>query len=84
MILGSDFPVYHTAFDSYDWMTNFGDPLFHRHVAGYLFLFLHIIFMLQFLSIKVSVKFLIDVMNITFTVKSSIFWFSQLLEYGDL
>lgn len=30
---GRDFPVYHTAFDSYDWMTNFGDPLFHRHVA---------------------------------------------------
>ncbi|KAL6997872.1 glutamate carboxypeptidase II [Sarracenia purpurea var. burkii] len=28
-----DFPVYHTAFDSYDWMVNYGDPLFHRHVA---------------------------------------------------
>ncbi|XP_030924461.1 probable glutamate carboxypeptidase AMP1 isoform X1 [Quercus lobata] len=30
---GRGFPVYHTAFDSYVWMTNNGDPLFHRHVA---------------------------------------------------
>ncbi|KAL9230833.1 hypothetical protein vseg_006131 [Gypsophila vaccaria] len=30
---GKDFPVYHTAFDSYDWMIAHGDPLFHRHVA---------------------------------------------------
>ncbi|XP_062112313.1 probable glutamate carboxypeptidase AMP1 [Humulus lupulus] len=30
---GRDFPVYHTAFDSYEWMTNYGDPLFQRHVA---------------------------------------------------
>lgn len=30
---GKDFPVYHTAFDSYDWMVKYGDPLFHRHVA---------------------------------------------------
>ncbi|XP_076890173.1 putative glutamate carboxypeptidase AMP1 [Bidens hawaiensis] len=30
---GKDFPVYHTAFDSYDWMVKHGDPLFHRHVA---------------------------------------------------
>ncbi|KAL5545635.1 hypothetical protein UlMin_005322 [Ulmus minor] len=30
---GTDFPVYHTAFDSYDWMTNDGDPSFQRHVA---------------------------------------------------
>ncbi|WKA01483.1 hypothetical protein VitviT2T_019764 [Vitis vinifera] len=30
---GRDFPVYHTAFDSYNWMTNHGDPLFQRHVA---------------------------------------------------
>ncbi|XP_021718250.1 probable glutamate carboxypeptidase AMP1 [Chenopodium quinoa] len=30
---GTDFPVYHTAFDSYDWMLNHGDPLFHRHAA---------------------------------------------------
>ncbi|KAK6152226.1 hypothetical protein DH2020_014861 [Rehmannia glutinosa] len=33
LYFGSDFPVYHTAFDSYDWMINFGDPLFQRHVA---------------------------------------------------
>nr|GMC88756.1 probable glutamate carboxypeptidase 2 [Ipomoea batatas] len=33
MYYGKDFPVYHTAFDSYDWMVNSGDPLFHRHVA---------------------------------------------------
>ncbi|KAJ7975925.1 Peptidase M28 family protein [Quillaja saponaria] len=30
---GRDFPVYHTAFDSYKWMTEYGDPLFWRHVA---------------------------------------------------
>ena len=30
----SDFPVYHTAFDSYEWLTKHADPLFHRHVAG--------------------------------------------------
>lgn len=30
----SDFPVYHTAFDTYDWMANYGDPSFHRHVTG--------------------------------------------------
>nr|GLL24645.1 probable glutamate carboxypeptidase 2 isoform X2 [Ipomoea trifida] len=34
MYYGKDFPVYHTAFDSYDWMVNSGDPLFHRHVAA--------------------------------------------------
>ncbi|GMH10679.1 hypothetical protein Nepgr_012520 [Nepenthes gracilis] len=28
-----DFPVYHTAFDSYEWMIAHGDPFFHRHVA---------------------------------------------------
>ncbi|XP_042041811.1 probable glutamate carboxypeptidase AMP1 [Salvia splendens] len=33
LYFGIDFPVYHTAFDSYDWMVNFGDPLFHRHVT---------------------------------------------------
>ncbi|KAL1541461.1 glutamate carboxypeptidase II [Salvia divinorum] len=33
LYFGKDFPVYHTAFDSYDWMMNFGDPLFHRHVT---------------------------------------------------
>ncbi|KAF7818898.1 putative glutamate carboxypeptidase AMP1 [Senna tora] len=30
---GRDFPVYHTAFDSYNWMTEYGDPFFKRHVA---------------------------------------------------
>ncbi|XP_027364285.1 probable glutamate carboxypeptidase AMP1 [Abrus precatorius] len=30
---GKDFPVYHTAFDSYSWMTVSGDPFFQRHVA---------------------------------------------------
>lgn len=30
---GRDFPVYHTAYDSYDWMMNFGDPMFQRHVT---------------------------------------------------
>ncbi|CAN1772798.1 Probable glutamate carboxypeptidase AMP1 [Linum perenne] len=30
---GKDFPVYHTAFDSYDWIVKHADPLFHRHVA---------------------------------------------------
>lgn len=34
LYFGSDFPVYHTAFDSYDWMMNFGDPSFHRHVTA--------------------------------------------------
>ncbi|KAI3868031.1 hypothetical protein MKX03_035247 [Papaver bracteatum] len=28
---GKDFPVYHTAFDSFDWMTTYEDPLFRRH-----------------------------------------------------
>ncbi|KAK6942494.1 Peptidase M28 [Dillenia turbinata] len=30
---GKDFPVYHTAFDSYSWMKQYGDPLFQRHVS---------------------------------------------------
>ncbi|XP_057718332.1 probable glutamate carboxypeptidase AMP1 [Arachis stenosperma] len=30
---GRDFPVYHTAYDSYNWMTEYGDPFFQRHVA---------------------------------------------------
>nr|AXY97460.1 Peptidase M28 family protein [Populus tomentosa] len=28
-----DFPVYHTAFDSYEWLTKHADSLFHHHVA---------------------------------------------------
>lgn len=30
---GRDFPVYHTAFDSFSWMEKYGDPSFQRHVA---------------------------------------------------
>ncbi|XP_020239789.1 probable glutamate carboxypeptidase PLA3 [Cajanus cajan] len=33
LYFGKDYPVYHTAFDSYSWMTEFGDPFFQRHVA---------------------------------------------------
>ncbi|KAK3005233.1 hypothetical protein RJ639_017673 [Escallonia herrerae] len=33
LYFGKDFPVYHTAFDSYGWMTSFADPIFQRHVA---------------------------------------------------
>ncbi|KAG2286912.1 hypothetical protein Bca52824_046516 [Brassica carinata] len=33
MYYGADYPVYHTAFDSYDWMIRNADPFFHRHVA---------------------------------------------------
>ncbi|XP_027351962.1 probable glutamate carboxypeptidase AMP1 isoform X1 [Abrus precatorius] len=33
MYYGKDFPVYHTAFDSYNWMIEYGDPFFQRHVA---------------------------------------------------
>ena len=34
LLLFPDFPVYHTAFDSYNWMTESGDPFFQRQVAG--------------------------------------------------
>uniref|UniRef100_A0A0A9DQM4 Transferrin receptor-like dimerisation domain-containing protein n=1 Tax=Arundo donax TaxID=35708 RepID=A0A0A9DQM4_ARUDO len=30
---GKEFPGYHTALDSYDWMAKHGDPLFLRHLA---------------------------------------------------
>ncbi|RCV40530.1 hypothetical protein SETIT_9G061800v2 [Setaria italica] len=30
---GKEFPGYHTALDSYNWMEKFGDPLFLRHLA---------------------------------------------------
>ncbi|KAK7392743.1 hypothetical protein VNO78_21190 [Psophocarpus tetragonolobus] len=33
LYFGKDYPVYHTAFDSYGWMTKYGDPFFQRHVA---------------------------------------------------
>lgn len=55
LILGLDFPVYHTAFDSYDWMTKFGDPLFHRHVAGQLLHFLYT-FMCQICPYKYTLR----------------------------
>ncbi|KAF3785504.1 putative glutamate carboxypeptidase 2 [Nymphaea thermarum] len=29
----ADYPVYHTAYDSYEWIKKFGDPVFLRHVA---------------------------------------------------
>lgn len=28
-----DYPTYHSVFDNYNWMSQFGDPGFHRHVA---------------------------------------------------
>ncbi|KAK4757396.1 hypothetical protein SAY87_018697 [Trapa incisa] len=31
---GRDFPVYHTAYDTYDWMAKNGDPTFQRHVSA--------------------------------------------------
>eukprot|EP01018_Ginkgo_biloba_P010498 Gb_39263 [translate_table: standard] len=33
MFYGEDYPVYHTLYDSFNWMKEFGDPYFHRHVA---------------------------------------------------
>lgn len=30
---GKDYPVYHSLYDNYMWMKNFGDPNFRRHVA---------------------------------------------------
>ncbi|KAK1421096.1 hypothetical protein QVD17_23193 [Tagetes erecta] len=33
LFYGKEFPVYHTVFDSYDWMVKYADPFFHRHVA---------------------------------------------------
>ncbi|GAQ83136.1 hypothetical protein KFL_001370060 [Klebsormidium nitens] len=31
--MGQDYAVYHSVYDNYDWMTRFGDPGFHKHVA---------------------------------------------------
>ncbi|GFS43904.1 peptidase M28 family protein [Actinidia rufa] len=31
---GDGYPVYHSMYDDFIWMKKFGDPLFHRHVAG--------------------------------------------------
>ncbi|XP_022749864.1 probable glutamate carboxypeptidase LAMP1 [Durio zibethinus] len=33
MQFGEGYPVYHSMYDDYIWMENFGDPMFHRHVA---------------------------------------------------
>ncbi|XVE98076.1 hypothetical protein REPUB_Repub03eG0074200 [Reevesia pubescens] len=33
MRFGGGYPVYHSMYDDYIWMENFGDPMFHRHVA---------------------------------------------------
>ncbi|KAJ7555764.1 hypothetical protein O6H91_05G054000 [Diphasiastrum complanatum] len=30
---GHDYPVYHSLYDNYHWMENFGDTFFRRHVA---------------------------------------------------
>ncbi|KAL4382214.1 hypothetical protein AHAS_Ahas04G0211100 [Arachis hypogaea] len=30
----TDYPVYHSLYDDFIWMQKFGDPMFHRHVAG--------------------------------------------------
>lgn len=30
----ADYPVYHSVYDNYNWMSKYGDPLFRRHVAG--------------------------------------------------
>ena len=29
----SEYPVYRSLYDDFDWMERFGDPLFHRHVV---------------------------------------------------
>lgn len=31
---GKDYPVYHSAYDSFHWMEKFGDPSFRRHTAA--------------------------------------------------
>lgn len=33
MSFGRGYPVYHSMYDDFIWMKNFGDPMFHRHVA---------------------------------------------------
>jgi N-acetylated-alpha-linked acidic dipeptidase len=34
MGFGGDYGVYHSAYDSFNWMTKFGDPTFQYHVAA--------------------------------------------------
>ncbi|XP_076934735.1 putative glutamate carboxypeptidase LAMP1 isoform X2 [Bidens hawaiensis] len=31
---GDDYPVYHSMYDDFVWMSKFGDPMFQRHVAA--------------------------------------------------
>ncbi|XP_074586503.1 putative glutamate carboxypeptidase LAMP1 [Curcuma longa] len=33
MYFGEGYPVYHSLYDDFVWMQNFGDPFFHRHIA---------------------------------------------------
>lgn len=33
-LIAAGYPVYHSMYDDYVWMEKFGDPMFHRHVAG--------------------------------------------------
>lgn len=33
LFFSEDYPVYHSVYDNYNWMSKFGDPLFRRHVA---------------------------------------------------
>uniref|UniRef100_A0A1J3JDE9 glutamate carboxypeptidase II n=1 Tax=Noccaea caerulescens TaxID=107243 RepID=A0A1J3JDE9_NOCCA len=33
MLFGGGYPVYHSMYDDFTWMENFGDPMFQRHVA---------------------------------------------------
>ncbi|CAN0900042.1 Probable glutamate carboxypeptidase LAMP1 [Linum grandiflorum] len=33
MSYGKGYPVYHSMYDDFGWMSNFGDPMFHKHVA---------------------------------------------------
>ncbi|CAA0829193.1 Peptidase M28 family protein [Striga hermonthica] len=32
--LGGDYPVYHSLYDDFVWMSKFGDPMFQKHVAA--------------------------------------------------
>lgn len=86
----SDFPVYHTAFDSYSWMTNYGDPLFQRHVAGELsfsFSFIHKWICTDNLSIKyclednvISVLCYLSCRNLGTSSPSPGWWFNYTIQ----
>ncbi|KAJ0986389.1 hypothetical protein J5N97_004745 [Dioscorea zingiberensis] len=34
MSFGEGYPVYHSLYDDFFWMENFGDPMFQRHIAA--------------------------------------------------